>query len=88
MKAILNKEIFFKSLPKINILLFLSAVVLSGYLIFSIVRTYQTVILRSEDFKVQSSKSINKEPKYRGDKISVFDEDIFKRRSLFKPAQE
>ena len=78
----LIKDLFFKFLFKLNIALIFSAIILAGYLIFGITRSYYHFSLSKEHFRNLAFDSVNISGS-SDEKIPVFEEGIFKQRSLF-----
>ena len=81
---ILNKELFFKILPKINALLFLSVIVLTIYLCLNILRPYQPSALSRGRF-IEQGELLSNEIAMRLENVPDFQERIFKERTLFSP---
>ena len=83
----LNKEFFFKILPKINALLVLSVIALTIYLLLNILRPYQPSFLNKGCLIKSPEDEINYISR-RLENLPVFQEVIFNERPLFNTLVE
>ena len=80
MKA-LNKDTFLNLLPKLNVLLIITAAILTAWLYSSINRTYDSTNVQTRSKPVRPLELMVKNP--ATDSVPLFQEDIFKKKPLF-----